>query len=233
MLHTRLLALTLAAASSLGASAGTVVLTQPWSDVPLMVASQAGFAKAFDNFSLAQATTLTDLHWTGNFQNPTQPPLTAFATDFLVEIWADDGGQPGSTPLYSAVLTEAVATPVTTAQPALLVFAYDADLPTAFAAAAGTSYWLSIQATTSWQDAGAQWMWGPGTGGDGKLYQQVLAFSDPPVRRDWDLAFSLTAASPAQVPEPAGLALAGAALLGALQGRRARAAGQAPSRRQA
>lgn len=233
MLHTPLLALALAAAMGPGPSAAAVVHAQPWSDVPLMVASQAGLAKAFDNFSLAQATRLTDLHWTGDFQNPTQPPLATFATDFLVEIWADDGGQPGSTPLYAAVLTDAVATPVTTAQPSLLVFAYDADLPTAFDAAAGTSYWLSIQATTSWQDAGTQWMWGPGTGGDGKLYQQVLTFSDPPVRRDWDLAFSLTAARPAQVPEPASLALAGAALLGALQGRRARAAGRALSRRQA
>lgn len=214
---TRLAALAALGTAPLAAPAAAVY-TQAWSDVALMVSSQAGFSKAYDDFSLAQATTLTGLQWTGYFLNPAQ----VLETGYLVELWSDAGGAPGAARLAGWTVDNAVATAVPSVLADVLAYTYALDLPEAFQAAAGVTYWLSIQATTP---AFPQWSWAAGAGGDGASYQSSTFDT---ARRGWDLAFSLTAAE-TTVPEPTGLALAGWALLAAFGARRAGAAGRAAS----
>jgi len=76
------------------------------------------------------------------------------------------------------------------------------DLTTPFLAQAGTTYWLSVQATMPFPP---QWGWAGGTGGDGIAYQDFLGSRS---QLPTDLAFRLT------TPEPSILALIGIGLAG-------------------
>lgn len=156
------------------------------------------FAKVFDNFSLTARTLVTDVHWVGGYFNPTsQAPINSF----LVQIWSDAAG-PGTVLLADSQAGVANETLISGS-----TFSYDFDLTTAFVAEANTTYWLSIQPTLLFPP---QWGWVAGTGGDGVAYQD---FFGTRTQQPLDLAFSLTGHL---LPAPAGLALVGLALAGAL-----------------
>lgn len=156
------------------------------------------FAKVFDNFSLTARTLVTDVHWVGGYFNPTsQAPINSF----LVQIWSDAAG-PGTVLLADSQAGVANETLISGS-----TYSYDFDLTTAFVAEANTTYWLSIQPTLLFPP---QWGWVAGTGGDGVAYQD---FFGTRTQQPLDLAFSLTGHL---LPAPAGLALVGLALAGAL-----------------
>ena len=156
------------------------------------------FAKVFDNFSLTARTLVTDVHWVGGYFNPTsQAPINSF----LVQIWSDAVG-PGTALLAASQAGVANETLISGS-----TYSYDIDLSTAFVAEANTTYWLSIQPTLLFPP---QWGWVAGTGGDGVAYQD---FFGTRTQQPLDLAFSLTGHL---LPAPAGLALVGLALAGAL-----------------
>ena len=51
------------------------------------------FAISYDNFSLASATTINQVLWTGGYYNPQSPgAITAWTVTF----WSDNAAQPGS-----------------------------------------------------------------------------------------------------------------------------------------
>lgn len=190
------------------AHAGTnpVVYQQAASNSPNGYASQfdtganGDFAKVYDEFSLATATTITDVHWTGLYFNNSR---TTGVDSFLIQFWSDAGGTAGSL-LYSATVANANETLVTGD-----TYTYDVDLANAFAAQAGTTYWLSIQATMLFPP---QWGWYEGTGGNGTSVQDFVGVRNG---LGFDMAFSLTGTPTGTLPEPASLLLVGLALTGA------------------
>lgn len=196
------------------ASPNPVVYQQPWLGAGTAAyASQfdtgtnGDFAKVYDDFTLAAATTITDVHWTGQYFGGTRGNG---ANSFLIQFWSNAGG-PG-TLLYSATIAAGAANET------LLSgndYSYDADLTTAFVAQAGTTYWVSIQATMLFPP---QWGWSEGTGGNGVAFQDFFGSRS---RLPLDLAFSLTG-KPADLPEPASLLLVGLALTGLGVARRAK-----------
>ena len=160
------------------------------------------FAKVFDNFTLVAKTSITDVHWVGQYFNPAnQGPITSF----LVQIWSDAGG-PGA-----ALLADSQAGVASETLIGGTTYSYGIDLTTAFVAEANTTYWLSIQPTLVFPP---QWGWQAGTGGDGVSYQDLFGGR---TRQATDLAFSLTGNV---VPEPASLAVVGLALAGVLAAKR-------------
>ena len=167
--------------------------------------------QTFDNFLLSSATAISDVHWQGAYFNtlisPTAPPTAPNSTGFGVNFYADNGGLPGSLlASYTFSPSGAHETFVGNQFAAnlnltLAVFNYDVDLPSTFAAAAGTSYWLSVFAFSPPPSATeAQWGWTGGTGGNGTSVQNGAVVN-------FDRAFSLTTVS-----EPATMSLLLAAL---------------------
>lgn len=184
------------------AFANPVVYQQPPVALPNSYASQndpgifGDFAKVYDSFRLAAKTSITDVHWTGQYFNPA---TKGTITSFLIQIWSDAGGPGGSLMAESHVGT-ANETHVSG-----VIYDYGVDFATAFVAEADTTYWLSIQPTMLFPP---QWGWEAGTGGDGIAFQD---FSGVRSTVPNDMAFSLTGAT---VEEPVSLALVGMALVG-------------------
>jgi len=89
-------------------AAGTTVYEQPLDPNGDLYASQndtapggvGDFAKAYDNFSLASTTPITDVHWFGGYFNPGPPGAIE---NFLIQFWADNAGQPDGL-LFSATV---------------------------------------------------------------------------------------------------------------------------------
>ena len=198
--------LTWVAISARGALAAPIVYDQP-SNFPngTVFASQnatngfGNFATAYDNFTLAGTTSITDVHWQGGYFNSgTQVPISQFTINF----YADNAGQPGAQLSTQSIAGNANETFVGNEffGP---VFNYSLDLTTPFLAAGGTAYWLSIVATANFPP---QWGWHTGTGGDGVSFQDFFANR---TTNNTDLAFSLTANA---VPEPSTFALFGIVL---------------------
>jgi hypothetical protein len=152
-----------------------------------------GFRTA-DNFTLARATTITDVHWWG-FQSSFVSP---FNDNFTFTFYADSAGTPGSVLL--ATSGSLTMSPI----PASSVIFYSSDLSAPFSAAASATYWLSIFDSGS----GASWLWlQANASGDGAL-QGFVGGGFPTTRNLGDRALQLTA------PEPATLALLGLGLAG-------------------
>jgi hypothetical protein len=158
------------------------------------------FAQVYDNFTLASASTVTAVDFTGEYFNP---PMQGTITQFTVGIYVDNAGQPGSL-LYqtqSATFNETF----------LGNFAgfptYTYSVATSFALAGGTQYWLSV-----YPDLGfpPEWGWSSGMDGDGASYQDFFGNRSALAA---DLAFTLEG-DLTLTPEPATFALLGAGLLG-------------------
>jgi hypothetical protein len=194
-----------------------ILYSQPFDGSNVLNASQndtnpdgfGNYAILYDNFTLATTARVTDIHWTGGYFNPPQQgPITAFTVTF----WADAAGQPGAALLVENIPGNANETFLVSLPDALL-YTYSADLPTAFSAQGGTQYWVSIVPDLGFPP---QWGWSPGTGGDGLSYQDFFGERSP---LGVDMAFTLTGTA-ATVPEPATLAVFGAAAIGAFGVRR-------------
>jgi hypothetical protein len=169
------------------------------------------FYTTYDNFSLASSSVVTDLTWQGfsfdsNSLGGTSNPVLSFNVSF----YADASGKPGvSLSSQHIAFTSSVAgtTDYFANGKSETIYNYSGSLTSGFAAAAGTSYWLSVQAVTNYP---AYWSWTSGTGGDGASYQVLdPRFGTFANARTNDRAFSLSSSMP--VPEPSSLALCGLA----------------------
>ncbi len=190
-----------------GALSAAVLYTQPFDGTGNAYSDQNDpngfglFAQVYDNFTLAVNNNVTEVSWTGEYFNPpSQGPITAWDVSF----YADAAGQPGAL-LYNEHV-------VGTGGEAFLgnfggfpTYTYDVLLTTPFAAAGGTTYWLSVVPSVGFPP---QWGWSSGTGGNGISYQDFFGARSQLAA---DMAFQLNGGS--GVPEPVSLTLAGFGLI--------------------
>ena len=155
------------------------------------------FAKAYDNFTLDSATSIGKVTWYGEFFRGEPTPIS----NFLIQFWSDNSG-PNAELLSETIVGNAHETLVEKIGNFNL-YQYGMDLSLPFQALAGTTYWLSIQATL---DYPPQWGWYQGKGGVGVAHQDY--FGEIGVIPK-DLAFSL-----ASVPEPITILLLSFGLIG-------------------
>jgi len=153
-----------------GASAG-VLYSQPANNPGTYYASQndttlggyGNFAIVYDDFTLAGASTVTTVDWTGGYYGGGgTPDITGFTVDFF----SDNAGQPGALLVSDSVVGNAGQTLLGDGD-----FSYSAGAP--FSAAGGTKYWLSIVPDMAFPP---QWGWESSSpsGGDGIAYQYFL-----------------------------------------------------------
>lgn len=161
------------------------------------------FATVYDDFVLASDTSVTDVHWTGSYFNP---PSQGSIQSFTITFWDDSAGQPGSSLLSETIAGTAGETFIGLDFFGDPTYTYSVILSTAFAANAGTRYWLSIVPTLPFPP---QWGWEASVAGNGVAYQDF--FGDR-AQLPGDFAFDLTGT--AAVPEPATLTLLGLGLAG-------------------
>jgi hypothetical protein len=147
------------------------------------------FATAYDNFTLSGSYTISNVQWVGSYFNPSaQAPITGFTISF----YADNAGIPGAL-LYSTgdVGGNAGETSIGLDNAGNPAYVY--GLGVSFAAAGGTTYWLSIVPDLGFPP---QWGWETGTGGDGAAYQCFFGACGSVPN---DLAFSLSTPEPGTV----------------------------------
>jgi PEP-CTERM motif len=203
------------AAASVQATNNPVIFSQAADNTGVALGSQraanqtpTNFLVTYDNFTMATAFRITDVHWTGEFFNP---PAEQTPTDFEIVFYADNAGQPGAAIVggsFSGFGTagRSPTCPLVTGLPRCT---YDVDLPGAGLALAAGTYWMSILADLS--PAPPQWGWV--TAGPGTSYQDFFGTRSAQVS---NLAFDLTGTTGGStgVPEPATLALLGLGLAG-------------------
>src|SRR5450755_4275076 len=139
------------------------------------------FATAYDNFSLGSATTITQASWAGGYFNPqSQGPITGWTVGF----YANNAGQPGgliSSFTFSGNGGETFLQNDSLGDP---VYSYTSG-SLSFAAAAGTTYWLSVVPDVAFPP---QWGLTTSSTGDGVAWQDFFGNSG---QIPSDLAFSL------------------------------------------
>lgn len=155
------------------------------------------FAKAYDNFTLDSATSIGKVKWYGEFFSGEPAPIS----NFLIQFWSDNSGP--NAELFSETIVGNAHETLVEKIGNFNLYQYGMDLSLPFQALAGTTYWLSIQATL---DYPPQWGWYQGKGGDGVAYQDFFGEIGAIPK---DLAFSL-----ASVPEPITILLLSFGLIG-------------------
>ena len=155
------------------------------------------FAKAYDNFTLDSGTSIGKVKWYGEFFSGEPAPIS----NFLIQFWSDNSGP--NAELFSETIVGNAHETLVEKIGNFNLYQYGMDLSLPFQALAGTTYWLSIQATL---DYPPQWGWYQGKGGDGVAYQDFFGEIGAIPK---DLAFSL-----ASVPEPITILLLSFGLIG-------------------
>ena len=165
------------------------------------------FATAYDNFTLATANSVDAVTWVGSYYNP---QIHGTITAFTLKIYANSGGTPGAVLNTTSLSGNAGETSLGSDNLGDLEYSYSANLSTAFAAAAGTEYWLSIVPDLAFPP---QWGWedssGAGDPGDHHAYQVYMGTGSG---QSTDLAFTLRGNPAGAVPEPYSVALLGTVL---------------------
>lgn len=153
-------------------------------------------AKTFDNFSLSQDASITQLLWTGNFNNPFLPSFTP-TVNFNVEIYEDSNGPNLGALVYSGGVshTETVI-PDELQQNGGSVLSYQTNGLTPFSLSAG-DYWLAIYAAQNFSvadpgDEEPSWAW-HFANGDSKSYNFDALFdsAEPGLAITKDFSFSI------------------------------------------
>jgi hypothetical protein len=155
------------------------------------------FAKAYDDFTLDSATSIGKVKWYGEFFSGEPAPIS----NFLIQFWSDNSGP--NAELFSETIVGNAHETLVEKIGNFNLYQYGMDLSLPFKALAGTTYWLSIQATL---DYPPQWGWYQGKGGDGVAYQDFFGENGA---IPTGLAFSL-----ASVPEPITILLLSLGLIG-------------------
>jgi PEP-CTERM motif len=189
------------------AKAGTIysqaVNNPGWSFGSQTTTTTGNLATVYDDFTLSSTDTIRNVSWVGSYFNG--PPATGAITGFDITFYANNaGGAPGT-----VLQTEHIAGNANETLLGNTTYKYNANLPTAVAAAGGTEFWMSIVADL---DYPPQWGWDNSSQGDGVMYVSTggVLTKNPasaPQGTTYDLAFALSD-TPA-VPEPATITMLG------------------------
>ncbi|MFO0974225.1 MAG: hypothetical protein U1A27_12420 [Phycisphaerae bacterium] len=196
---TRKLSIALAAAASVAANAA-VVYEQPhngsgtcylssWIDPDGTPNDQW----AWDSFRLSSATAITEIRWRGGFDPlafGAGGPVVKFRVQFWSSINGDSQPDVGSyytpNPLAQYTLNGNANQTAAGTFGGVALYDYHVTLPSAFQAAANTTYWVQIE---SWQHGTfPDWCWSAGSGGNGTHFRRLeYSFQTVP----GDTAFAL------------------------------------------
>jgi len=174
-----------------------------------------------DDFQLTQEASLQSITWWGGYASSDYLPIPD-TDNFLISLYADDSGKPGS--LLQTINVGDSASRNSTGDfvnppiydyfyfPGRVEFQYSINLSSAIPLHAGTHYWLSIVNSPS----SDSWVW-----------EFSMNFPNPGVQRisasgvggwepydSYNAAFSLGLTSPVPEPENYGMLLVGLGLLG-------------------
>jgi hypothetical protein len=155
----------------------------------------------WDDFTLPSAQAITAIAWRGGY-DPTHFGMGGPVIDFTVEIWSsiEAGTQPdiGSVfapnPLVQYTVGGNAGETLAGTFGGTTMYDYHFTLPAPFQAAAGTKYWVQIEA---WQHGIPDWGLAAGTGGDGNYFRRIANVGDIFYQIvPGDAAFTLLAAGP-------------------------------------
>ena len=136
----------------------------------------------WDGFTLSSAAAITEVRWRGGF-DPAYFGSGGPVVGFTVEIWSSiaGGSQPDiasyytPNPLRHYVVAGNAGQTLAGTFGGVPMYDYHFTLPAAFQAAAGTKYWVQIEA---WQHGIPDWSIAIGTGGDGGYFRRIANVGD-------------------------------------------------------
>lgn len=160
-------------------------------------ALSSGVKTVFDDFTLAEAASVTKIRWTGSHGNP----------DFQIGIYANIPGAIGNRPASSSLFE--ITLSASSSQHDIFSTDYAAELGTGVFLAADTIYWLAIRSLGS-----SRWSWG-------RLGEGISLIRDSNTGVDGllnaNLYFTLES-EPVAVPEPGAFILFAVGLTGLFSG---------------